>query len=218
VARPPAPPAPSLTKNRDWKPAHHSEERGVRNGEARRAGERVTLAALFTGFLKVSLCGIGGGGIVWARRIAVENRRWISDREFADIVSLCQFMPGPNIVGIAVCVGAKMRGAVGAIAALCGFLVIPWAVGFSVGVLCLKFAHLTVLRNILGGIAATAAGLLIATGIRLLTPYRRGAAALLFAALAFALITIGRLPLLVVLFGLVPLSIAVAGIQTESKR
>src|SRR5271169_4394437 len=91
----------------------------------------VPLAALFTAFLIVSLCGVGGGGgIVLARRIAVENRRWISDREFADIVSLCQFMPGPNIVGIAVCVGARMRGASGTIAALSGFLVIPWAVGF----------------------------------------------------------------------------------------
>src|SRR3954453_9287861 len=134
----------------------------------------VSLAALFTAFLTVSLCGVGGGGgIVWTRRIAVENRRWISDREFADIVSLCQFMPGPNIVGIAVCVGAKMRGAIGTIAALCGFLVIPWVVGFALGVLCLEYAHLTVLRNILGGIAAAAAGLLIATGIRLLMPHLR---------------------------------------------
>ncbi|HEY2538159.1 MAG TPA: chromate transporter [Stellaceae bacterium] len=56
------------------------------------------------------------GSIVWARRIAVETRRWISDKEFADIVSLCQFMPGPNIVGIAVCVGLKMRGVIGTIA------------------------------------------------------------------------------------------------------
>ena len=90
----------------------------------------------------------------------------ISDSEFADIVSLCQFMPGPNIVGIAVCVGARMRGAIGTIAALCGFLVIPWAIGLSLGLLCLEYAHLPILRNILGGIAATAAGLLIATGIR----------------------------------------------------
>ena len=187
--------------------------------EARGAGEPVTLAALFVGFLKVSLCGVGGGGgIVWARRIAVENRRWINDVEFADIVSLCQFMPGPNIVGIAVCVGARVRGAIGTIAALCGFLVIPWAVGFSLGLLYLKYAHLTVLRNILGGIAATAAGLLIATGIRLLMPYRRRAAALLFATLAFGLIIFGRLPLLIVLFGLVPLSVAVAGMQNDSKR
>lgn len=179
----------------------------------------VSLAALFTAFLTVSLCGVGGGGgIVWARRVAVDNRRWITDGEFADIVSLCQFMPGPNIVGIAVCVGAKMRGAIGTMAALCGFLVIPWVVGFSLGVLCLEYAHLTVLRNILDGIAAAAAGLLIATGIRLLMPHRRRPAALLFAALAFSLILFGNLPLPIVLFGLVPLSIAVAGIENASAR
>ena len=48
--------------------------------------EAVSLAALFTAFLAVSLYGVvGGSGIVWARRIAVENRRWISNREFADM-------------------------------------------------------------------------------------------------------------------------------------
>ena len=174
----------------------------------------VPLAALFTAFLIVSLCGIGGGsGIVWARRIAVETRRWITDRDFADIVSLCQFMPGPNVIGIAGCVGARTRGTIGTLAALAGFLVIPWSIGLAIGLLCLKYAHLPVLRNILGGIAATAAGLLIATGIRLLMPHRRRPAALLFATLAFALIAFAKMPLLAVLFGLVPLSIAVAGID-----
>lgn len=183
------------------------------------AEQAIRLGDLFTAFLIISLCGVGGGsGRVWARRIVVENRRWITDGEFADIVSLCQFMPGPNIVGIAVCVGAKMRSAIGAVAALCGFLVIPWTVGLSLGALCLKYTHLTVLRDILGGIAATAAGLLVATGVRLLMPHRHRPTALLFAALALGLITLGRLPLLAVLFGLVPISIVVAGIENARAR
>lgn len=187
--------------------------------QQRDVDQPVSLAALFTAFLVVSMCGVGGGGgIVWARRIAVENRRWITDADFADIVSLCQFMPGPNIVGIAVCVGAKLRRGIGTIAALAGFLVIPWAVGLSLGLLYLRFAHLTVLRNVLGGIAAVAAGLLIATGIRLLMQHRRRPAALVFAALAFGLVIFGRLPLLIVLFSLVPLSIAVACFESARTR
>jgi chromate transporter len=88
--------------------------------QRRELEQTVPLAALFTAFLAVSLYGVGGGGgIVWARRVAVEKRRWLSDNEFADIVSLCQFMPGPNIVGIAVCVGARMRGTIGTIATRC---------------------------------------------------------------------------------------------------
>jgi chromate transporter len=181
--------------------------------EASSRGERATLGALFFGFLQVSLWGFGGG-LVWARRIAVEKCRWISEPEFADIVSLCQFMPGPNIVGIAVCVGAKTRGLVGTIAALCGFLVIPWSVGLALGVLYLEYAHLAVLQHILGGAAPAAAGLLIATGIRLLMPHSSRPAALVFAALAFGLMAFGKLPLLLVLFVLVPASIAAAGITT----
>jgi len=185
-----------------------------RAAEREQTGEAVPLGALFAAFLKVSLFGVGGGGgLVWARRIAVEQRRWITEGEFADIVSLCQFMPGPNIIGIAVCTGARLRGARGTLAAVAGFLLIPWAVGFALGVALLQHTHLPVLRNVLGGLSATAAGLLIATGIRMLMPHRGRAAALIFAGLAFGLMAVGKLPLLVVLFGLLPLSIGVAGLE-----
>jgi chromate transporter len=92
----------------------------ARMAEQRKSGERVALVALFIAFLQVSLLGFGGG-LVWARRIVVEQRRWTGDEEFPDILSLCQFMPGPNIIGIAVCVGARLRGQTGAIAAVSGF-------------------------------------------------------------------------------------------------
>lgn len=125
--------------------------------------EYVLRGALFIAFLKVSLCGFGGG-LVWAHRTVVEQRRWISEEEFADILSLCQFMPGPNVVGIAVCAETKLRGSIGAIAAVSGFVLISWTIGFSLGVLYLQYAHLAVLQNILGGISAAATGLLIASG------------------------------------------------------
>jgi chromate transporter len=79
-------------------------------------------------------------------------------------------------------------------------------------------ANLTALRNILGGIAASAAGLLIATGARLLKPHRHRPAASLFAALAFGLTTVGKLPLFAVLLGIVPISILAAGIENGKAR
>src|SRR6476469_6911380 len=97
---------------------------------------RAPLGAIAKAFLTVSVFGFGGG-IVWARRIAVEQRGWLSDAEFLDIVSLCQFLPGPNIIGIAVCTGTKLRGAAGALAAAAGFLVIPWGLGLAAGLLLL---------------------------------------------------------------------------------
>jgi chromate transporter len=185
--------------------------------EARSSGEPATLGALFIGFLKVSLCGFGGG-LMWARRIVVERKHWMDEQEFAETLTLCQFMPGPNIVGITVCVGSKLRGSVGAITAVAGFVVIPWTIGLSLGALYLQYAHLALLQNILGGLSAAAAGLLIATGIRLLLPHRARRGALVFAALAFAGMVVLKLPLLVVLLGLAPLSIAAAGLESAWAR
>jgi chromate transporter len=168
-----------------------------------------TLGALFLAFLKVSMYGFGGP-IVWVRRIIVDERRWLNDRDFADLLSFCQFMPGPNVVSITVCIGAKFRGPAGALAALAGFILIPWTVGFALGALLLSYAQTPLLQGILHGIAAAAAGLLIATGIRLLLPHRHRPIALAFAALAFVGLALAQLALLVVVLGLVPLSIALA--------
>jgi chromate transporter len=172
---------------------------------------RVALRLLFYEFLKVSLLA-SGGGIAWAHRVAVEQRRWLSDAEFTDIVSVCQFMPGPNVIGIAVCVGARLRGLLGATAATAGFVLIPGVIGFSLGVLWFRHTGVPLLQNVLIGISAAAAGMMIATGLRLLRAYRRRLPALLFAALAFAGIAIGRFPLLLILLILTPLSIATAAI------
>jgi len=170
---------------------------------------RAPLGAIAKAFLTVSVFGFGGG-IVWARRIAVEQRGWLSDAEFLEIVSLCQFLPGPNIIGIAVCTGTKLRGAPGALAAIAGFLMLPWSVGLALGVLCLRYAQAPLLRHILGGVSAAAAGLLIATGLRLLLPYRRRLFVLGLAGLTMVLMVFSRLPLPVVLFALLPLGIAMA--------
>jgi chromate transporter len=180
---------------------------------AKRVEERVTLAALFVGFLKVSLLGFGGG-LVWARRIVVDRQRWLDDQEFAEILTLCQFMPGPNIVGITLCVGSRLRGPLGAVSAVAGFILLPWTLGLSLGGLLLQYAHLPVLQNILSGLSAAAAGLMIATGIRLLIPHRNRRTALLFAALAFTGMAFVKVPLLIVLLGLAPVSVAVAGIAS----
>ena len=108
------------------------------------------------------------------------------------------------------CVGSKFRGRAGALAALTGFIVIPCALGFAVGSIYLHYQRIEAVQGILRGLAATAAGLIIGTGLRLLLPQRRRPLALLFAALACAGLAVAKLPLLAVVLGLVPLSIAAA--------
>ena len=109
------------------------------------AHPRVTLPTLFVAFLEVSLCAFGGG-LPWVRYMVVERRRWLGEQEFAEILSLCQFLPGPNIASITVCVGSRLRGPAGAIAALSGFIVIPWSIGFTIGAVVLHYADRGVYR------------------------------------------------------------------------
>jgi chromate transporter len=173
--------------------------------------ERASLPALFVGFLKVALWSVGGGGgIVFARRLVVEQRRWIGDGEFADMLSLCQFMPGPNMVGIAVCVGSRLRGPAGALAGVAGFTAIPLTISFSFGTWLLRNTDLALLQGVLGGVSAAAAGLLIGTGLRMLGPHRDRPMALCFAALAFGGLVFTKLPLLAILLALAPLSVTIA--------
>lgn len=187
----------------------------VLRGEARI--RPITPGALFLAFLRISLLGFGGP-IVWARRILIEERHWLSDSEFAEILSFCQFLPGPNVVSMAVCIGAKFRGPLGALAALAGFILLPWTIGFAVGAVVLSYARTALLQDVLRGVAATAAGLIIATGIRLLLPHRRRPLALAVAGLAFAGLALAKLPLVIVVVGLMPVSIAMAGRESSSAK
>jgi chromate transporter len=168
----------------------------------------VSLAALFAGFLQAALLGIGGSLLVSTRRVVVEQRGWLVEAEFADTLSLCQFLPGANFANLSVCVGAKFRGGTGALAAFLGLTLAPLTLALGLGVGYLRFADLAAVQHILGGISSAAAGLVIATGLRMLLPHRRRPLAIMFAALAFSGMVLTGLPLPVVLLGLAPLSIA----------
>src|SRR5688572_21162389 len=69
---------------------------------------------LFTGYLKIGLFGFGGVA-AWARRVIVEERRWMSERDYAEILGLGQVLPGPNVGNAAVMIGRRFHGLAGAL-------------------------------------------------------------------------------------------------------
>ncbi|HJV93670.1 MAG TPA: chromate transporter, partial [Azonexus sp.] len=88
---------------------------------------QVDLKTLFRAFSAVGLSGFGGV-LPFARRMLVEERRWLSADEFNYLQGLCQFLPGPNVVNLSVVVGARYGGIGGALAAVIGLLSGPVAV------------------------------------------------------------------------------------------
>src|SRR5580692_11467341 len=92
------------------------------------------LIDLFLAFMQISLSGFGGA-INWAHRALVQKRHWMSDEDFTETLSLCQFLPGPNIVNFAMCLGQRQHGLSGAMAALSGVIAVPLCIFVVLGVL-----------------------------------------------------------------------------------
>jgi chromate transporter len=170
-----------------------------------------TLTEIFLAFSKVSLSGFGGV-LPWARRMMVEDRRWMTAEEFNEAFSLSQFLPGPNIVNFSVVFGSRIGGPAGAALALTGLLAPPTAIVIALAAIYARYGDLSLLQHALSGVAAAAAGLIIAVVSKMAgpvfkTPY---SPAPFVAIAAFVAIGLLRWPLLYVLAGLVPVSIALA--------
>jgi chromate transporter len=78
---------------------------------------------IFLTFLRLGLTSFGGpvAHLGYFRGEFVTRRRWLADREFADIVALCQFLPGPASSEVGIAIGLRQGGLLGAVAAWTGF-------------------------------------------------------------------------------------------------
>ena len=168
------------------------------------------LVALLTAFAKISLAGFGGV-LVWARRGIVDQHRWMTPDEFNETYALCHFLPGPNVVNLAVVFGSRFRGIPGAIAAFAGLLGPPLIAVTSLAALYARFGEIDASRRILAGVSCAAVGLLISAVFRMMMPLirRRDLAGLMMLAAVFISIGLLRLPLEAVLLAAIPVSLAI---------
>ena len=135
------------------------------------ATARPGLGALFMGFFTIGVCGFGGV-LPWARRMIVEQRRWMTPVEFSDLLGLCQFLPGGNIINLSVAVGARFAGAAGSVAAFTGLMAAPMAIVIALGMVYARTSDLPIVRHGMAGLAATASALVLATALKIAAPLR----------------------------------------------
>ena len=111
-----------------------------------------------------------GGTLAWARRMAVDERKWMTATEFNEAIALCQFLPGPNVMNFAVAFGSRVRGVPGAFVASAGLCGPALLVMILLGALYARFGDLPELQRFLGGVVAAAAGLTLGTMGRMALP------------------------------------------------
>lgn len=173
---------------------------------------RPGLAELFLAFAKMSLAGFGGV-LPWARRAVVDEHKWMTAEEFNEAFALAQFLPGANIVNFSVVFGSRIRGPLGGVVAFAGLLGPPVILVLILGILYSIYGELIWLQRILAGVAAAAAGLIIAVVARMAEPVFRRAAlgfAPIVAVAVFVAVGLLRWPLPWVLAVAAPISVALA--------
>jgi chromate transporter len=175
----------------------------------RTATASVGAGELFLGFLKVGLSGFGGV-MPFARRMLVDDRRWLDEREFVEVLSLSQFLPGPNIVNLSIIIGNRFCGPLGSIAASLGLMLMPFLIVLVLAALYARFADFEAVRSATASVSSAATGLVIAMALKMGRPLADTGWQIGIAALAFIALGLARVPLLWALLALAPLSVALA--------
>jgi chromate transporter len=170
---------------------------------------------LFWGFMQLSMIAFGGV-LPLARRMLVEQRRWLTSEEFTEVLGLCQFLPGGNIINLSVAVGMRFRGPAGACVALLGLITVPTIVVVMLGVVYDRYRDDPHIQHLFAGLAAAAAGLMIAMGLKMAKALRGNLLGMLVALLSFVVIALVRVPLLYGMVALTLIGIAVAAWRHRS--
>src|SRR5438045_5357350 len=97
------------------------------------------MGEVFLAFLKLGCTSFGGpiAHLGYFREEFVARRKWLDDKAYADLVALCNFLPGPASSQVGIALGISRAGLAGGAAAWLGFtlpsalLLLLFAYGFS---------------------------------------------------------------------------------------
>ena len=127
---------------------------------------KVTVFDVFLQFLIIGATSFGGV-VPYLRENLITKNHWVDDKEFVELLSISQSLPGLNATNMAVLLGDRLKGWMGAVAGIVGVCLPGAAIMFAVGIIYRSHGDHNFVTAILKGVAAAAAGLLLATVIQL---------------------------------------------------
>lgn len=126
-------------------------------------------ATVFDVFLQFLIIGATsfGGVVPYLRENLVTKNHWVDDKEFVELLSISQSLPGLNATNMAVLLGDRLKGWLGAVAGMVGVCLPGATIMLIVGIIYRVHGDHSIVTAVLKGVAAAAAGLLLATVIQL---------------------------------------------------
>ena len=135
---------------------------------------KISFTEMFWVFFKLGLTSFGGpiAHIGYFHKLFVEQKKWFSAEEYAEIVSLCQFLPGPTSSQVGMSIGLKCGGISNAFAAWLGFTIPSMLIMISAGYGILTFdgTSLTTILHVLKLLAAAVILQAVLSMAKTLTP------------------------------------------------
>ena len=153
-----------------------------------------SIGELFAGFFVAGMCGFGGM-LPWARRMIVEQRKWLTAAEFSEMLGLCQFLPGGNIMNVTIALGSRFRGIPGAVACFVGLMAAPVAIVIGLGVVYDRYSAVPPVHRAFVALSSAAAAFMFSNAWKIAAPLRGRWLAIGAAACTFAVVAMLRLPL-----------------------
>jgi chromate transporter len=126
----------------------------------------VSIGQIFLEFLIIGATSFGGV-VPYLRGSLVSKRHWIDDKEFVEMLSISQSLPGLNATNMAILVGEKLRGALGSVAAIIGICLPGAVIMYVVGIFYRSHGDHVWVTAALKGVAAAAVGLILSTVVGL---------------------------------------------------
>ena len=146
-------------------------ERGPKLALQREADTAIAQAGVSIGQIFLEFLIIGatsfGGVVPYLRGSLVTKRHWVDDKEFVEMLSISQSLPGLNATNMAILVGEKLHGALGSIVAILGICLPGAALMYVVGMFYRIHGDHVWVTAALKGVAAAAVGLILSTVVGL---------------------------------------------------
>ncbi|MGJ8602955.1 MAG: chromate efflux transporter [Marivita sp.] len=156
----------------------------------------VGLRDLVVVFLKIGLLSFGGPAaqIALMHRMLVDERKWLTEKQFLDALSFCMLLPGPEAMQLATYSGWRLQGIAGGLIAGLLFVLPGAAVIFVLALLYVTYGDLPLVGTLFLGVQAVAVVIVVEALIKVSKRALAGVAHWALAGLAFAAIFFFAVP------------------------
>ena len=172
--------------------------------------EHASLFDLFVAFLKIGVTSFGGASRPMMHRESVERHRWLREKDFLAGFAIAQVLPGANPVNLALYIGLRVRGVLGATVAVLGMVVPSFCLILLIGYAYRGLTGYPATHMVLAGLAASGVAATLSTGLKMTMRLDRNLLTVVMMSSVFVVVGILHWPMVPVVVVAIPVSFALA--------